>query len=211
MTTTTVDARAHWDNIYTTTRIDQTGWFEADPRVSLDLIERCELAPDALIADIGCGNSTLIPALLHSGHRNLAAVDISSVALDALRRRLGPGARDVRFIRDDMAAPDAIFSLGVIDLWHDRAMLHFLTLPADRERYRAAMERAVAPGGYAIIGEFADNGAEQCSGLPVERYDEDALDRLFGPAFERLEALRYVYTQASGDVRPYVYTRYRRC
>ena len=208
--TTTVDARAHWDAIYTTTPIEQTGWFEADPTISLEMIGRCELAADARIADIGCGNSTLVPALLHLGYRNLAAVDISNVALDALRQRLGPGARDVRIIRDNMAAADAVFSLGAIDLWHDRAMLHFLTLPGDQERYRAAMQRLVAPGGYAIIGEFAEDGAEQCSGLPVERYDEATLDRLVGPAFDRLEALRYVYTQPGGDLRPYVYMRYRR-
>lgn len=208
--TTTIESRAHWDTIYKETPLDQTGWYEADPAVSLELIEHCGLAPGATVADIGCGNSTLIPALADRGYQDIVAVDISQVALDALRARLGDQAGQVRFVCDDLADPHELLRAGPFALWHDRAMLHFLTDAGQREAYRSTLEALVAPGGHAIIGVFADDGAERCSGLPVERYDEAMLDGVAGPQFERQEARRTTYIQPSGGLRPYVYARYRR-
>jgi len=203
------DARRHWDGIYSTTQIEQTGWYEAEPTVSLELVEHCGLDLDARIADIGSGNSTLIPALLDRGYRNLVAVDISGVALDALRQRLGDMAQYVDFVRDDMTDPQELDAIEPVSLWHDRAMLHFLTGTEERDRYRAAIRALVDPAGHAILGEFADDGAEECSGLPVVRFNEAALDRALGHPFRREEVVRYTYVQPSGGLRPYVYARYR--
>lgn len=204
------DLRQHWDTTYAASPIDCTGWYEAVPEESLKLIAHCGLNPSDRIADIGCGNSTLIPALIKRGFHNLVALDISQVALDSLRQRLGSDARHVRFIREDIARPGQLLQAGPLLLWHDRAMLHFLTSDADRTAYRAALEAVVAPGGHVILGEFATDGAEYCSGLPVHRYDETALDMFLGEEFVRDEATRYMHTQPSGGLRPYVYTLYHR-
>lgn len=200
----------HWDEIYTTTAIDQTGWYEADPAVSIALIERTGVGHADRIVDVGSGNSTLIPALIQRGYRNIAAVDLSRVALEALRRRLGDDAQYVDFICDDVSELAKRMTPGSAALWHDRAMLHFLTDVEERERYSAAFDAVVAAGGQAIIGVFADDGAERCSGLPVERYDETMLDAVAGPTFARAESLRTTYVQPWGGLRPYVYARYER-
>lgn len=213
----TTDTRApkrtpseHWDRVYTRTPLERTGWYESDPSVSLELIERCGLAPDDPIIDVGAGASLLIDRLIEGGHRDLIASDISEVALGLLRERLGSAADGrVRFLADDLAHPRLLRDLRGIALWHDRAALHFLTEPADRGAYAETLRRSVRPGGFVVLAAFAPDGATHCSGLPVRRYDADALGDIVGPGFERLESRRHVFTNPSGDPRPYVYALFR--
>ncbi|MDA0352947.1 MAG: class I SAM-dependent methyltransferase [Chloroflexi bacterium] len=150
----------HWDEAYSGTAIERTGWYEETPTISLALIDECRLSPQDSIVDIGAGASTLVDRLLDRGFENLAVLDISGQALDHLRQRLSAeDAGRVRFIRTDVTAPDVGSELGPVMLWHDRATLHFLAEGADCDRYARTLQGCVAPGGYAVLATYALHGA----------------------------------------------------
>ncbi|MEX2372352.1 MAG: class I SAM-dependent methyltransferase [Dehalococcoidia bacterium] len=172
------------------------------------LLASCNLNSDDLIVDAGAGVSTFVEALLAQGHMNITAIDISAEALGALRARLGQDAARVNYVVADLAHDN--LQLRDVALWHDRAVLHFFTNPADRETYLATIRRALRSDGYAIIATFAPAGAPQCSGLDVTRYDPGELTELMGSGFELVEAFDYLYQRPDGDVRPFTYTLFRR-
>jgi EEF1A lysine methyltransferase 2 len=201
---------SHWDKVHGSTPVERTGWFEAEPDLSLRLVSRCGLGPDDPIVDVGSGASSFVDHLLDAGYRQLIAADISPVALDLLRDRLGERAGSVRFIVDDLALPTDLLDLRDVALWHDRAALHFLTEAADRERYAETVRAVVRPGGFVILAAFALDGAEMCSGLPIHRYDADSLAELLGQDFTLLESVDHTYVNPFGSPRPYVYTRFQR-
>ena len=164
--------QSHWQKTYSDRGEAGVSWFEQRPEVSLDLIARIGATAASSLIDIGGGASRLVDALLDAGWRSLAVLDISNVALDAARQRLGGAASQVDWIVADVTRwrPGRTY-----DIWHDRAAFHFLTDAADRDAYVERLTTAVKPGGHAIIATFAPDGPERCSGLPVMRYD-------FGPA-----------------------------
>ena len=207
MTTT----RSHWDGLYETTAVEQTGWYEPVPQPSLDLVQRCGLALDAAIVDVGGGASTLADALLALGYTRLTVADISTIALQRLAARLGPERmQHVRLVSADITAPECVAAMAPVDLWHDRALLHFLTAEADRRAYMRALRALVRPRGWVLLAAFAVGGATECSDLPVRNYDEAMLAAELGDEFTRIETLRTVYSQPSGGLRPYVYGLFRR-
>ena len=169
--------RDHWDGVYTTRDEGGVSWFQPSPDASLALISRFGDPATSSLIDIGGGMSRLVDALVGSGNRDLAVLDLSSVALDAARRRLGAGAAHVEWIVADVTQwrPQRAY-----DFWHDRAAFHFLTDEADRAAYVEALHEAVRPGGHAIIATFAPDGPERCSGLPVVRYDAETLAQAVG-------------------------------
>ncbi len=181
----------HWERMHTSRPPDRTGWWEETPATSLALIERCALRPEDCIVDAGSGASTLAGALLARGHTDLVAADISASALATLRGRLDESERaHLRCVVDDLAHPSAVLALHDVALWHDRAALHFLTDPADREQYAAAVRVVVRPGGFVILGAFAIGGAEECSDLPVRQYNAALFGALLGPEFVLLDEQR---------------------
>lgn len=182
-------------------------WFEAVPETSLALIRSCALPADACILDVGAGASHLPDALLQEGFANIAVLDISPSALAQTRQRLGQRAQSIRFIVADVASWHPDFSVG---LWHDRAVLHFLTDEAERAAYAEALRSAVRPGGYVIISGFAPSGPERCSGLPVMRADQSAIASLLDPEFELLDAFEKDHTTPTGATQRFVFTRFRR-
>lgn len=150
----------HWDEVYAGSEIEETGWYEAEPTVSLSLIDHCELAPEEAILDVGAGASSLVGELQDRGFRDLTVLDISANALDRLRTALGEErAARIRFVRADVTDPAALEIVPPLQLWHDRAMLHFLTEERDCERYAEAVRAAVAPEGYVILATYALHGA----------------------------------------------------
>ena len=199
----------HWDRVHGSKPVERTGWHEAEPELSLELISKCGLGADDVLLDVGSGASSLVDRLLDHGYRHVVAADISPVALSMLRDRLGDRASSVRFVVDDIGRPTELATLAVA-LWHDRAALHFLIEPEARQRYAEAVRSVVRPGGFAILAAFALGGAERCSGLPVHRYDADALAELLGPEFTLLESVDHTYVNPFGDLRPYVYARLQR-
>ncbi len=202
--------KEHWNRVYSTREIHRLGWYEPESTPSIRLIERCSLDPDCKILDVGSGATTLIGSLLSRGYRNITALDISEVALEKARERLGePLASQVHWIVDDMTNPSVALDLSDVAIWHDRAVFHFLTEEPQRQAYLSVLRKALMPGGFVIMAAFAVGGATRCSGLQVQNYDASTLSRMLGPDFELVESLDYTYHMPSGDIRPYIYVLFR--
>ena len=202
-----MDSRAHWESVYQSKRADEVSWFQREPALSRELIHR--LAPDrsSRIIDVGGGASTLADVLLADGYRALTVLDIADGALAQARARLGERAGRVEWMAGDVRTVD--LPVGAFDVWHDRAVFHFLMDPRDRAAYAAQLRRAVRPGGHAIVATFAEDGPATCSGLPVVRYSAEALHREFGEDLAPVESVRERHTTPSGHSQSFVYCVFR--
>lgn len=203
-----MNAHAHWENIYTTKAPDQMSWYQAHPARSLEFIQRTGLAPADALIDVGGGASTLVDALLAGGYQALTVLDISGAALRLARQRLGPAGDRVTWLEADVT--QAALPAEAYAVWHDRAVFHFLTAPADRQRYVARARRAVRPGGQVILATFAADGPERCSGLDIVRYSPAALHAELGPAFQLVESAAEVHATPAGGAQKFSYCRFRR-
>lgn len=205
------DAKNHWENVYISKDIDQVGWYEERPIPSLNLIIKCDLNEDDCIVDVGVGASTLIDCLLDEGFCDVVAADISAKALNKLKERLGEKeSQKVRWVVDDITKSEHLTKLRNVSLWHDRALLHFLTDEKDQQAYLEVLKSVVKPGGYVIISVFSLKGVKKCSGLDVKCYDERMLSDFLGPEFDLIEYFDYLYVTPSGQSRPYIYTMFQR-
>ncbi len=203
--------KEHWNKFYSSNPVKQLGWHEVEPQVSLALIENCSVDKGDSILDIGAGATTLIDHLVQQNYQNIIALDISEVALEKLRKKLDPKkASRVRVLVDDITKPTAVLALDDIAIWHDRALLHFLTEDEQQQTYLSVLKKVTRPGGYVIIAAFAKDGATKCSGLDVKRYDDKSLAAFLGEEFELKESIDFLYQMPSGGVRPYVYVRFQR-
>jgi EEF1A lysine methyltransferase 2 len=201
----------HWDKIYFSNSITRLGWYEAEPSPSIQLIEKCAISKHDLLIDVGSGTSTLIPRLLELGYQNLVAIDISEVALEKARSLLEKEqAAKVQWMVEDMTNPRAAQHLQNVAIWHDRAMFHFLTEESQRQMYFSVLQKVLKPGGFVIMAAFAMNGAEKCSGLPVQRYNAESLGEFFGEGFRLFDRFDVAYRMPCGDLRPYVYARFQK-
>ncbi len=203
-----MDSRTHWESIYRAKLPHQLSWFQAEPRASVDLIRHAVPDVNAAIIDVGGGASTLVDRLLSAGYRRLTVLDLSPSALEAARGRLGPGAGDVTWIEADVLTAD--LPADHFDLWHDRAVFHFLTAAGDRARYVAQVRTALKLGGHVLVATFADDGPTRCSGLPVVRYTAAALAEEFGAGFRLITSAREEHVTPSGVVQAFVYALCRR-
>jgi SAM-dependent methyltransferase len=207
----TISLKDHWNRKYSDTPITQLGWYESRSTPSLQFIENCGIPKDSNILDVGSGASTLIANLLDLGYHNLYAVDISDVALEKAKTLLAKElAAQVHWIVDDITHPVHVLKLQNVRVWHDRAVLHFLVEEQPRQTYHSLLQEIVAPGGFVIMAAFALDGATRCSGLPVQRYSKKSIQEFLGDRFKLLESLNYIYEMPSGDLRPYVYTRFQK-
>lgn len=200
-------AEAHWQGVYEKNAPDRVSWYQAEPRLSLALIARAGIRPDARVVDVGGGASVLVDRLIDRGFADITVLDIAESALARSRARLGPRAERVRWVVADVTGwrPE-----GSFDLWHDRAVFHFLTEAADRARYVEALRAALAPGGHAIVATFALDGPERCSGLPVVRYGPESLLAELGPGFTLVASEREEHVTPAGRVQPFTYALFRR-
>jgi SAM-dependent methyltransferase len=205
-----LNLKSHWNNAYTKTEINKLGWYEENLEPSLRLIDKCNLNPDASILNVGAGATTLVDELLRQGYTNIIANDLSETALEKLKERLGEKSQSVKCIVDDLTKPTALMNLDKIDLWHDRAVVHFFNDENEQNTYFNLVKTLVKDNGFVIIATFNLDGATKCSGLPVRRYDQQMLQEKLGKGFELLEAFNYTYTMPSGDTRAYVYTLFRK-
>ena len=203
--------KQHWDHVYQNSSVDQLGWYESTPEPSLNLIGRCNLHKDAAILNVGAGATTLVDELLELGYRNIVANDISNSALEKLQQRLGSEKSTwVQWIVDDLSNPNALLSLKQVDLWHDRAVLHFLQDPREQLEYFKLLLKLVKQEGFVIIAAYHLDGAERCSGLPVFRYNAAMLQKNLGKEFIQKDAFDYSYSTPSGASRKYIYTLFQR-
>jgi SAM-dependent methyltransferase len=202
-----MSSQAHWDTLYRTKASDEMSWFQAEPRTSVAFIRRAAPDPAARIIDVGGGASSLVDRLIDAGYRALTVLDLSGAALETSRRRGAPPPATVDWIEGDVLTVE--LPLCGFDVWHDRAVFHFLTAPADRARYAARLRRAIEPGGQAVIATFAEDGPTRCSGLPVVRYSADALQGELGPEFTLVETAHEGHVTPAGVTQAFMYARLR--
>lgn len=201
------DRRAHWQGVYARQAADEVSWYEPRPRTSLDLVWRTGAGTRASVVDVGGGASSLVDALLDEGFTQVAVLDVAETALEQAKARLGPRAARVTWIAADVTAwtPDRRF-----DVWHDRALLHFLVGERERRAYRDAMASAVPVGGHVIVGTFAPDGPDRCSGLSVVRYDAAGLAAVLGSSCRLVEAVRDDHLTPKGKTQRFQFCRFVR-
>lgn len=202
------DAATHWQNVWTTKPPEEVSWHQDDPALSLAMIRAASLRRDAAIIDVGGGASCLADRLLELGYVHVAVLDISGAALQLAAERLGPLGDDVAWIESSVLDWRPV--PGLFDLWHDRAVLHFLTDPADQARYVEVMKTALGPEATVIIAAFAPDGPEKCSGLPVCRHDAASLSALLGPDFQLVEETRQDHMTPGGKAQAFQWCRFVR-
>jgi len=203
--------KEHWNEIYAALDVDELTWYEKIPEPSIRLLSKCHINKDESILDMGAGTSTFIDYLIDQGFSNIIAADISEMALNKLKERLGEQkAQIVRWIVDDITQPIFIQNLRDISVWHDRAVLHFLVEEKQQRMYLSVLKKVIRKSGYVIIAAFSLDGATKCSGLNVKRYDQNILARFLGDEFSLLEYFGYTHYMPSGEPRPYIYTLFQR-
>jgi SAM-dependent methyltransferase len=195
----------HWDAVFATREPGDVSWFQREPWVSLRLIASVS-TPESAVADVGAGASFLADRLVGLGYRDITLVDVSRRALEAVERRLGPG-RGVTLACADVRSWEPT---RCVDVWHDRAALHFLVEDADLGRYAALAARTVSPGGALVLGVFAADGPTTCSGLPVRRHGPDDLAAWFAPAFGLEHHEREEHVTPSGATQRFTWVLLRR-
>ena len=202
-----MDRQRHWNTVYTHKTERDVSWFEALPEISLQMLADAGVNADSCVIDVGGGDSRLVDALTAKGLDCLAVLDVSGAALGRAKTRLGPSAGVVTWIESDVAGE---WTLKPMDVWHDRAVFHFLVDPRDRARYVSHMRDVLKVDGSAIMATFDVNGPEKCSGLPVERYSADALARQLGEGFRLVDSIPHAHHTPWGVTQAFRYSRFVR-
>lgn len=202
------DRREHWERVYTEKQPLETSWFQRDATRSFALFPELRLTPSTRVIDVGGGESALVDALLERGLGEITVLDISAAALARSRARLGDRAANVRWMTADITTTQ--FAEGAYDVWHDRAVFHFLTSAVDRLAYVTRASRAIAPEGALLIGTFAMEGPERCSGLAVARYAAEDLAAAFAPDFVVDRAVSDVHQTPWGAEQRFTFALLRR-
>lgn len=198
-----MQSKEHWENVYTTKAADEVSWFQEHAALSFKLIREAGVPLTASIIDVGGGASTLVDDLLANGYENVTVLDLSGAALATAKARLGVQASNVQWLEANII--ETKLDSNAYDVWHDRAVFHFLTTTEERHAYVQAVLRAVKPGGLVIVATFAEDGPSKCSGLPVMRYDADGLHAEFGEAFVMLGHEKESHHTPSGNEQKFVY------
>ena len=180
--------KSHWENIYKTKKIDGVSWFQQTPTESLELIEKYSSNNSSKIIDIGCGKSFLADNLLELNYTDISLIDISSNALTEVKERLKN--KSLNFIETDILNFKSNYKY---DIWHDRAVFHFITEKEGVEKYISICNRYINKGGILIIGTFAEDGPLKCSGLEIKRYSISNLKELFKENFEFIEGFKKLH------------------
>lgn len=198
-----MSSKTHWEQVYGSKSAQNVSWYQPHALNSIALIQAAAADPDSRIIDVGGGASTLVDDLLELGYRNLKVLDLSAEALAVARQRLGERASRVSWVEGDITSLE--LPRHSVDVWHDRAVFHFLTEPAEREAYVRRVLHAVQPGGYVIMATFAIDGPAHCSGLPVARYTPEGLHDEFGAAFELIEHREENHLTPAGNTQHFIY------
>ena len=198
-----MDARTHWEKIYSTKAPDQVSWYRPHLETSLALVKRAAGDRTASIIDVGGGESTLVDDLLEQGFQNITVLDVSQGAIDVNKTRLGESAKRVHWIVADIT--QAELERQSYDVWHDRAVFHFLIAPEQRTAYVRQVVRSVKRGGYIIVSTFGPEGPNKCSGLDVVRYDADGLHDEFGARFRLVESSKEMHQTPFGTSQQFLY------
>lgn len=202
-----MDLKQHWERVYATKASDTVSWFQEHADTSLRLIHNTGIGNGAAIIDVGGGASKLADDLLTEGYTDVTVLDLSLAAIAVTKQRLGKTADMVHWMEGDITCAE--FPLHRFDIWHDRAVFHFLTDPVDRQAYVERVSRAVRPGGHVIISTFGLEGPVKCSGLDVVRYNSESLHEQFGRRFHLIDSKTEIHHTPSGAVQQFLYCHCR--
>ena len=205
--TSLMNRKNHWERVYATKGERDVSWFEALPSISIEMLEAAGITPDTCVLDVGGGDSRLIDHLAARGFGCLAVLDVSAAALRRAQARLGAASSIPVWIEADVTAD---WTLKPMDVWHDRAVFHFLTEAEDRSRYLGHLRDVLRMHGTAIIATFALDGPDRCSGLPVARYSPVSLAAALGHGFSLIDARPYKHTTPWGSIQAFQYSRFLR-
>lgn len=195
--------KTHWEHIYQAKAPTQVSWYQEHSLQSLQFIVHTGMPKTGSIIDVGGGSSRLVDDLLTNGYQKISILDISAAALEVAKQRLGARANDVTWLEADIL--QVRLPHHEYDIWHDRAVFHFLTQPEDRRRYVNVVRDAVKPGGHVIVATFASDGPERCSGLQVSRYEPESLHQEFGDSFILLDSTKEVHHTPFGTEQKFIY------
>ncbi|HET9717566.1 MAG TPA: class I SAM-dependent methyltransferase [Pseudolabrys sp.] len=199
--------QAHWENVYATKDENAVSWFQERADISLELIRATGVNANAAIIDIGAGASRLVDALISEGFRDITILDVAEKALAKSKARVPARGAQVQWVVADVTTWEPTQKF---DVWHDRAALHFLTEPSDRNAYAKRVQKAVRTGGHVIIGTFAPDGPERCSGLPVVRHDAASLGEILGHSFTLVETRRHEHVTPTSNIQRFQFSRFQR-
>ncbi|UCG52715.1 MAG: class I SAM-dependent methyltransferase [Candidatus Latescibacterota bacterium] len=202
-----LDRQTHWSKVWAKYRENEVSWFQETPSLSLELIQRHTVDKNVRILDVGGGSSRLVDNLLTSGFVNVGVLDIAAPALEAARTRLGDRASSVEWVVGDVTAYEP---LRPWDVWHDRAVFHFLVNAGEQQSYVHSLRRSITPAGVVVIATFGPEGPKRCSGLDVKRRSPDTLGEVFGSDFVLLESHYEIHRTPDGKDQQYVYCVFRR-
>lgn len=208
MNTEEVNFQQHWDKAYTKTPTEKLGWYEEDPSPTYKLLNEASTNLDNRIFIAGAGSTTLIDDMLNKGYSQLIASDISPVSVENLKNRIGDSG--VQFIVDDLSKPTLLNNLEKVDIWIDRAVLHFLTTTEGQTAYFNLLKEKLVSGGYALFAEFTIGGATKCCGLNIKQYNNEMLQSQLGDEFELTSTFDHTYFNPNGDPRKYIYSLFKR-
>jgi 2-polyprenyl-3-methyl-5-hydroxy-6-metoxy-1,4-benzoquinol methylase len=198
-----MNTKTHWEKVYGTKMPEAVSWYRPHLETSIALIKRAGAEPTSSIIDVGAGESTLADDLLSLGYENITALDISEIAVDVCKKRLGATANRVHWLIADVTAADLRF--GVYDVWHDRAVFHFLTTDEQRMAYVRNVARSVRRRGHVIVSTFGPEGPSRCSGLDVVRYNAESLHHEFGKSFRLVESSEELHQTPFGTTQQFLY------
>ncbi len=202
----------HWEQVYQNKIATEVSWYQQHPECSLELVQACGVGGTARIIDIGAGASTLVDYLLAAGYQNLTVLDIARGAIEQARSRLGKHADRVVWLEHDITRLDTttLVADGKYDIWHDRAVFHFLTDPHDQEKYVSAVCCALKPGAQLIMATFGLDGPEKCSGLEIVRYSPETISAMLGDSFQLIETRTEKHVTPSSALQNFIYCRFIR-
>lgn len=203
----TNERKKHWETVFQTKDTKKVSWHQPVPETSLKLIDKLKIPKEARIIEVGSGDSFLCDFLLEKGYSEITLLDISEKALDTIKMRLSEKAVNITFIAGDVTDFSTSQSY---DLWHDRAVFHFLTNDKDIQKYIKNVREKLAPGGYLILGTFSENGPDMCSGLKVQQYSENQLSEIFKKGFNKIESFTEDHLTPSGSYQNFLFCVFKR-
>ena len=198
-----MSVQTHWEKIYGEMAPDAVSWYRPHLEMSLELIEHAAPGRSASIIDVGGGESTLVDDLVARGYQNITVLDISQIAIDVTKKRLGSTSENIHWFVGDITSVK--LERCSYDVWHDRAVFHFLTAIDARMTYVRQVAKAVKPGGHVIVSTFGPEGPTKCSGLDVVRYDAESLHQEFGVHFHLLGSSTELHRTPFGTMQQFLY------